>query len=90
MAFVVLFYVIVFCERFEPPKKIRIMDRVLSTRSELQVLLKEFEYRTMVEVGVREGDFAYELLQKWPGFDHYFGIDPYEREEKLYSFVSKC
>jgi hypothetical protein len=55
-------------------------DKVLRKRSKIYDLLNEFNYKTMVEIGVREGDLAKKLLQKWPHFEHYYGIDPYEKQ----------
>jgi hypothetical protein len=66
---------------FEPAKIISITaksEKALNNRSELSGLLNEFGYKTMIEVGVLEGDLACELLQSWPRFEHYYDVDPYE------------
>jgi hypothetical protein len=56
------------------------VDRRLPTRLDFASLLDEFGFKSMIEIGVRAGDYAYELLQNWPGFEHYYGIDPYEQQ----------
>jgi hypothetical protein len=47
----------------------------LTNRFKLWTLLQEFNFTTMLEVGVYKGQLANATLSKWTSFDHYYGID---------------
>jgi archaellum component FlaC len=47
----------------------------LTSRFELWTLLEEFNFSSMLEIGVYKGQFANSTLSKWPSFEHYYGID---------------
>jgi predicted O-methyltransferase YrrM len=53
---------------------------VLKDRSKLSVLLNRFAFKTMIEIGVQRGGNADQLLQRWPGFKHYYGIDAWQQQ----------
>jgi predicted O-methyltransferase YrrM len=48
--------------------------------TELRDMLKTSGYKTMVEIGVGDGDYAFDMLQHCPGIQHYHGIDPFEQQ----------
>ncbi len=50
--------------------------RTLKSRSEIPDLLVKSGYKTMIEIGVRDAAYALDFLQNWPGFEHYYDIDP--------------
>jgi hypothetical protein len=62
-------------------RRTRARNQVLPNRLDLTSLLNAFGYRTMIEIGVEDGDFARAVLSKWPGFEHYYGVDPYETQK---------
>jgi hypothetical protein len=35
----------------------------------------------MIEIGVKEGEYAEILLSKWPTFEHYWGVDIWEQQK---------
>jgi DNA repair exonuclease SbcCD ATPase subunit len=47
----------------------------LKSRFDLVQLLNEFNFTTMLEVGVYEAQFASSILSKWKSFRHYYGVD---------------
>ena len=55
-------------------------ELVLKDRSELGILMERLRGKTMIEIGVQEGDFADKILSKWPSFEQYYGIDPWPKQ----------
>ncbi len=53
----------------------------LRTRSELARLARQAGMRTMIEIGVYQGEFAELMLTKWARFDHYYGIDLWQQQK---------
>lgn len=49
----------------------------LKKREDFSELLERLDYKTAIEIGVRNGIFAEKLLKRWPSFETYYGIDPY-------------
>ena len=44
-------------------------------QKDLSSLLEKLGYKSMIEIGVKHGDFAVAILKSWPSFEHYFGVD---------------
>jgi hypothetical protein len=75
--------------RKEKYKKQYVIDRKLPNRLDISSLLNEFNFKTMIEIGVKDAGYAYELLQKWSGFEHYYGIDPYEKQNNYNDIANR-
>ena len=52
----------------------------LDDRIKLGALMERIKAQTMIEIGVQNGGFAEAVLDKWPSFKHYFGVDPYVQQ----------
>ncbi len=61
----------------------------LTTRTEIGSVLSEHGFKTMIEIGVRDATYAVDVLQKWPGFEHYYGIDPCEKQANFVDWANK-
>jgi hypothetical protein len=55
----------------------------INDRYQFGILLEQFKFKSMIEIGVQSGTFANECLSKWPSFEQYFGIDLWA-EQKNY------
>jgi predicted O-methyltransferase YrrM len=44
---------------------------------------------TILEIGVRNGYFAYELLRRWPQFKHYYGVDAHANQSNYLDTANK-
>jgi predicted O-methyltransferase YrrM len=53
----------------------------ITDRNELHILLNKFRFKTMIEIGVASGEYAALMLEKWKGFEHYYGIDAWENQK---------
>jgi hypothetical protein len=75
------------------PKLIKLLQQViddenkrqfavgLANRHQFAILLNRFEFKTMIEIGVKQGGFAHEILSRWRGFEHYYGIDLWQQQK---------
>jgi hypothetical protein len=52
----------------------------LETRLGLAKVLTRLRLHTMIEVGVHKGQYADQLLSRWPTFTHYYGVDVWRRQ----------
>jgi hypothetical protein len=52
-------------------------------------LLESFKVKSMAEVGVYKGDFAYQLLQKCDSIEKYYMIDPWRNLEDWHKPANK-
>jgi len=62
-------------------KKYPIFDYQLNSRNEFGTMLESLKFKTMIEIGVQTGKFAYTVLNKWPSFQEYYGIDPWTQQK---------
>lgn len=44
-------------------------------REHLAILASKLNFKNMIEIGVRDGTFAEEILSLWPNIGMYYGID---------------
>jgi hypothetical protein len=71
-------------------REFRVEERhTLSYSTEMIDFLIKLNFKTMIEVGVRDGEYAYKVLEKWKEFDHYYGIDPYEKQVNYFDWANK-
>jgi hypothetical protein len=63
--------------------------RVFNSRSEITNLLIKFGYKTMIEIGVRDGEYACQVLEKWTEFEHYYGIDAFLKQSNYIDWANK-
>jgi hypothetical protein len=52
----------------------------IKSRNELPLLLNKLGLTTMIEIGVKEGEYADAVLSQWPIFNHYWGIDAWQHQ----------
>ena len=50
-------------------------------RESLGELMEMRNGKVMIEVGVKQGEFAEKILDKWPSFEHYYGVDPWIQQK---------
>jgi hypothetical protein len=75
-------------DSIEKLEKIKIIKDLLS-RENFTKLFPDSKVETIIEIGVRNGYFAYELLRRWPHFKHYYGIDAYEQQQNYKDVANK-
>jgi hypothetical protein len=56
----------------------------INQRFELGYTMQSFNRKVMIEIGVRSGVFAAEILSRWPSFEAYYGIDPWKYQKDGY------
>jgi len=49
---------------------------LLKEREDFGPLMESLQFKSMIEIGVFHGVFAYNLLKNWPSISVYYGIDP--------------
>ena len=50
-------------------------------RDDFGLMLESLKFKSMIEIGVQTGGFANRVLSKWPSFQNYYGIDPWEQQK---------
>jgi hypothetical protein len=57
----------------------------VKSRYELGDIMQSLNGKSMIEIGVRSGEFAAGVLPKWPSFEAYYGIDPWRHQTDGYT-----